>query len=226
MESSIYNIFHNELEKIKNISPQEAQAIETDLKEMTHGNKERNFFPWKLYFADVFREKDGFDVVIANPPYFGEKHNINVFKSVKESNLGNRFYQRRMDYFYFFFHSGFDLLKENGLLSFITTNYYPTATAAYNLRLDMKQRSSFVSIINFNELRIFESAQGQHNMISIFIKNPNYEKVKIMCSKQKGIINSDYLRRFFNGHDENTDYLLLNRDQIFEGDKNYIRVSN
>ena len=69
VETAIYNIFHNELEKKKSISPQEAKQIESDLKEMTHGNKERNFFPWKLYFADVFREKGGFDVVIANPPY-------------------------------------------------------------------------------------------------------------------------------------------------------------
>ena len=38
--------------------------MSSDLLEMTHGNKIRNFFPWKLYFADIFREKGGFDVVI------------------------------------------------------------------------------------------------------------------------------------------------------------------
>jgi type I restriction-modification system DNA methylase subunit len=27
------------------------------------------FFLWKLHFADVFRENEGFDIVIANPPY-------------------------------------------------------------------------------------------------------------------------------------------------------------
>jgi len=69
VEASIYNIFHHELEKKKNISPQEVKEIETELREMTHGNKTRNFFPWKLYFADVFREKGGFDIIIANPPW-------------------------------------------------------------------------------------------------------------------------------------------------------------
>jgi len=69
VETAIYNIFHNELEKKKNISLKDAKEIETNLKEMTHGNKERNFFPWKLYFADVFREKGGFNVVIGNPPW-------------------------------------------------------------------------------------------------------------------------------------------------------------
>ena len=83
VETAIYNIFHNELEKKKNLSPQEANAIETDLKEMTHGNQERNFFPWKLYFADVFREKGGFDVVIGNPPW-GADLSINEKKLLKD----------------------------------------------------------------------------------------------------------------------------------------------
>src|SRR5205814_218386 len=27
------------------------------------------FFLWRLHFAEVFQQRDGFDVVIANPPY-------------------------------------------------------------------------------------------------------------------------------------------------------------
>ncbi len=56
------------------------ELIETTLKEkeQTEKLKElsqfrkvnlRPFFLWKLHFADVFRENDGFDIVIANPPY-------------------------------------------------------------------------------------------------------------------------------------------------------------
>ncbi len=45
-----------------------AQA-ERQLKEFTSGLKVRPFFAWNLYFAEVFQEKGGFDIVIANPPY-------------------------------------------------------------------------------------------------------------------------------------------------------------
>lgn len=45
-----------------------AQA-EKKLKEFTTGLKVKPFFAWKLYFAEVFQEKGGFDIVIANPPY-------------------------------------------------------------------------------------------------------------------------------------------------------------
>ena len=76
-----------------------------------------------------------------------------------------------MDYFYYFFHLSLDLLKKNGILNFITTNYFTTATGGKKLRADLKNRSSFLYLINFNELKIFKSALGQHNMITGLIKN-------------------------------------------------------
>jgi len=45
------------------------QEVEKQLRQYTSNRKVRPFFPWKLYFSEVFQEKDGFDVVIANPPY-------------------------------------------------------------------------------------------------------------------------------------------------------------
>ena len=44
-------------------------AVEKELKHLTHGMRPRNFFPWQLYFADVFKNKSGFDIVIGNPPW-------------------------------------------------------------------------------------------------------------------------------------------------------------
>lgn len=45
------------------------EEAEKQLRQYTNNQKIRPFFPWKLYFSEVFQEKDGFDVVIANPPY-------------------------------------------------------------------------------------------------------------------------------------------------------------
>ena len=44
------------------------ENIEKQLREFTSKKKTRPFFPWKLYFAEVF-ENGGFDIVIGNPPY-------------------------------------------------------------------------------------------------------------------------------------------------------------
>jgi len=45
------------------------EEAERQLRQYTSNQKVRPFFPWRLYFSEVFQEKDGFDVVIANPPY-------------------------------------------------------------------------------------------------------------------------------------------------------------
>ena len=91
----------------------------------------------------MFGIKDGFDIVIGNPPYIGEKGHKELFRPIASTEFGKRFYQGKMDYFYFFFHKGLDLLVDNGELAFITTNYYPTATGAKKLRRDFKNRGVY-----------------------------------------------------------------------------------
>ena len=45
------------------------------------------FFLWHTYFNDVF-EKGGFDIVIGNPPYIGEKGHKSLFEHVQKGSLG------------------------------------------------------------------------------------------------------------------------------------------
>lgn len=108
-----------------------------------------------------------------------------MFREVAKTSFGKKYYQGKMDYFYFFFHKGIDLLSEGGELAFITTNYFPTATGAKKLRTDFKERTSIRELINFNEVKVFESAQGQHNMITILTKqkNKDIQCRSVLCDK-------------------------------------------
>ena len=96
---------------------------------------------------------------------------------------------RKDGFFYFFFHKGIDVLHNKGDLAFITTNYYPTATGAKTLRKDFADRTYIRQLINFNEVRVFESALGQHNMITILTRNKQND---ILC---KSTICSEYSHR-------------------------------
>lgn len=127
VETAIFNIFHHELEKKKSLSPQESKNIEAELKEMTHGNKERNFFPWRLYFADVFREKGGFDVVIGNPPYISyyskqakplSEYEERIYKK-HYSFISNKLKKGRFGTVMFFLEKGIGLLKNQGTNNYI-----------------------------------------------------------------------------------------------------------
>ncbi len=93
----------------------------------------KQMFDFEIYFSEVFHKISGFDVVVANPPYVGEKGNKSVFRELKAGPL-RPFYQRKSDFFYFFFHVALNIAKTKGSVAFITTNYYPTATQAHKLR--------------------------------------------------------------------------------------------
>jgi adenine-specific DNA-methyltransferase len=54
--------------------------------------------------AWMFGIEEGFDIIIANPPYIGEKGNEGIFHEVVKTDFGKKYYSRWMDYFYFFFH--------------------------------------------------------------------------------------------------------------------------
>jgi hypothetical protein len=104
----------------------------------------------------MFGVSGGFDIVIANPPYLGEKKHKEIFWQIKEGTL-KEYYQGKMDLFYFFFSLALNLGVDNAQIAFITTNYYPTASGATKLRKDFNKRAIIRRLINFNELKIFES---------------------------------------------------------------------
>jgi type I restriction-modification system DNA methylase subunit len=166
-----------------------------------------------------------FDIVIGNPPYLGEKGNKHIFHDLKGSSLYDRFYQGRADLFHYFFHLGIDLLRDGGILSFITTNYFPTATFGSNLRRDFKLRTRLLTMINFQEIKIFESALGQHNMITILQKSS--ENSDYLCNQivalEKGSITQQQLIQIINGESNLAQSGRIHSSEIYDGDENYIR---
>ena len=68
------------------------------------------FVLWQLYFPKVFRDNGGFDIVIGNPPYVGEKGNKEIFREIAVTSLGQRFQRGKMDLFYYLFHLGLRIL--------------------------------------------------------------------------------------------------------------------
>ena len=173
----------------------------------------------------MFGIKDGFNIIIANPPYVGEKGHKDIFREIKKGNLC-KFHQGRMDLFYFFFHFALNISENNGITTFITTNYFPTATGAKKLRKDFKERSIIENLANFNELKIFESAKGQHNMITILKKANNPGALAhSFITKNKGLGNADMLHQIVYSADSNTDYYQVPQNDLYDGDEYYIRLA-
>lgn len=180
-------------------------------------------FDFHFFFHEVFKN-GGFDIVIANPPYVGEKGHKELFEPIKKCSL-KEFYLGKMDLFYFFFHLALNILKPNGCCSFITTNYYITALGARNLRADFKHRATLDELINFNEMKIFESALGQHNLITMLTKLNNPDKLcKLVNVNRKGFMDDNF-DNIVAGKDTETTYNNIPQKDLYEGEENYIRLS-
>ena len=195
----------------------------------------RKIAGWKPYdqnaTADWFVPKwmfgieDGFDVVIGNPPYIGERKNEKIFHQVTRTEFGKKFYTRWMDYFYFFVHRSLDVGKRKSIIAFITTNYFITATGANKLRRDLYERTTIKSIVNFNELRIFESSQGQHNAITIVIKEKvKTNKARNCITRRTGMATSETLGNIVGWRDSDTQYYEVTQEELYEGQDLQIRI--
>lgn len=199
--------------------------IDQKMAEITDKNR---IFDFEIYFSEVFsnnqESEKGFNVVIANPPYIGEKGHKEFFHEVRKCRLGN-FYQGKMDYFYFFFHLAINLVKQNGSIAFITTNYYLTATGARKLRQDFSNRTSIKNLINFNELKIFDSARGQHNIITILQKRFSKDLVSHNCITQRvGLATPQLLLEILDRKDQQTNYFDVTQADLYDGVEQYIRL--
>ena len=210
----------------------EAQSYDPEiLQQLRKINLSENnqFFLWHTWFSDVFNREDGkkgFDIVIGNPPYIGEKGHKEIFQPVKSDIHLAQYYLGKMDYFYFFFHLAFNMLSPNGVATFITTNYYPTALGARKLRADIKDRMNIRTLFNLGELRLFENAPGQHNMISSFSKGKNDCKCQVIDVHKKGALNPLMFTSIISRKDEDTAYADVSQEDLYDGEENYIRLQN
>lgn len=205
------------------------QQIEKLQKLKKNPNETLHFFDWKLDFPEIMNEqvadKVGFDIVIGNPPYIGEKGNEIIFQEVQKTKLGKNYYTRWMDYFYFFFHQGINITKNHGTINYITTNYFFTSTGGQNLRFDLKKRTSVLNLINFNEFKIFESATGQHNAITLLKKSNNKNHICDSINVTNKLITNSYnLKSILERNEKNVSIQKVSQEQLFEGVDNQIRI--
>ena len=209
---------------INNVKQQlKEQSINVDFGDLDlSGNNQ--FMLWHTWFYDVFSQ-GGFDIVIANPPYIGEKGHKEIFQPIKLDFQLGKFYLGKMDYFYFFFHLAINYLHDNGICTLISTNYYPTALGARKLRKDFAERANILQLLNFNEYKIFESALGQHNLITMLEKCSTHNKdCKILNTSRKGFVYQGHVQSIIDGSDKSVSISYVSQQNLFEGEENYIRL--
>jgi len=104
----------------------------------------------------MFDIKDGFDVVIGNPPYVRQE----LFKHYKKEleRFYETIYDGRADLYTYFIKKGFDVLGKQGVLTLITSNKFIVRGYGEKLRNLLSTDKTIKSIINFGELPVFKAS--------------------------------------------------------------------
>lgn len=162
---------------------------------------------------------EGFDLILGNPPYLGEKHHKEIFQAMRQTPFGGKYYEGRMDYFYFFIYRGLEALKADGQLCMITTNYFATADGAKLLRKYLYENTQLDAIVNFNDCPLFKDALGQHNMIFALSKSKERASKDCLLCYPKGkevTLESLYDTLIHNKGTDDWDYEINQRHQTFD----------
>ena len=157
------------------------------------------FFLWHTWFHDVFSRpsKEGFDIVIGNPPYIQLQNDGGELAKLYEKSKYSTF-ARTGDIYCLFYERGWQLLKKDGHLCYISSNKWMRAGYGEKTRDFFVNNTNPLLLIDFAGVRIFESATVDTNIL-LFSKSSNLHKTKcaITNKQYKGSVNnlSDFVQQ-------------------------------
>jgi len=119
------------------------------------------YFHWELEFPEILLNRKGFIVVASNPPYLKEMDNKGIFEPVKRSDYA-KYYQGKMDFWYFFLHRAIDVLAQDCFIGFITNSYFLKSAGASKLIQRIKEELVIVKAVDMGDIKVFENVSGRH----------------------------------------------------------------
>lgn len=165
------------------------ENFKADLEQLLNDYKNNDFhtdklFLYKLFFADIFKN-GGFDIVIGNPPYIRQEdisskdlilREFDAFK-ISPNSTSVKFSDAGADIYTYFYAKGLQILKNRGILSYITSNKWCRAKYGKNLR-SLILENSLLSHYDLNGIKVFDTATVD-TAITTISKIPPQEEYKI-----------------------------------------------
>ncbi|WP_445156392.1 Eco57I restriction-modification methylase domain-containing protein [Helicobacter pylori] len=149
------------------------RALRKKLDDALSGREYQNAFEWRFEFPEVLDDEGnflGFDCIIGNPPYIRQEH-IKDIKPLLQKQYQD-FYNSTADIYTYFFALAYHLLKEKGFSAFITSNKYARAKYGAKLREWLLKKTTIVSYMELNALKVFESAAVDTSIMNFIKQTP------------------------------------------------------
>ncbi|MFO7773904.1 MAG: TaqI-like C-terminal specificity domain-containing protein [Dehalococcoidia bacterium] len=156
IEESKQRVFGETNAKMKQ---QLKNQIDSQLKDFL-ANSQRSLgymvdFDFKIFFSEVFDEKGGFDVAIANPPYIRQEAIKDQKPALQKQSY--EVYNSTSDLYTYFYERSYQILSPGGHLCFISSNKWMRAKYGEKLRTFFKDRTTIKQIIDFDGYKVFDA---------------------------------------------------------------------
>ena len=125
------------------------------------------FFLWHTWFSDVFNRengKNGFDIVIGNPPYV-------VVSYIDKEYLYYKYKTKNcLELYAYFFEHSINVLHNTGVLSFITGSLYAKGIKFESLRIFLENNSQLITYRNEGD-EVFKNVNMPTSTILLYKSN-------------------------------------------------------
>ncbi|MBR1929468.1 MAG: class I SAM-dependent DNA methyltransferase, partial [Paludibacteraceae bacterium] len=171
---------------------------------------------WMIEYPEVLDEAGkfaGFDIIIGNPPYIQLQADggklADLYKPSKGDSRNNyKTYARTGDIYCLFYERGYQLLKPNGILCFITSNKWMRSGYGEKTREFLSSQMTPDILIDFAGIKVFENATVDTNILLV-TKAVNAQRKCTAVSCQNAKIDdiknlSDYVQSHSDKIDFNT----------------------
>jgi type II restriction/modification system DNA methylase subunit YeeA len=144
-------------------------------------------FEWSFEFPEVLDDNGnfvGFDVVIGNPPYIQLQSMEHIADAYK--NMNYQVFERTGDIYCLFYELAYKLLKQNGYLSYITSNTWMRAGHGEKTRQFLVEQTNPMLLIDFSDVKVFDEATVRTNIL-IYRKDENQQQTQACIVKKEGV---------------------------------------
>ena len=166
-------------------------ASRADAEQMARWNPYDQNASSEFFSAEwMFNVKDGFDIVIGNPPYIQLQNNSGELGKLY-APCGYQSFASTGDIYCLFYERGWQLLKKSGHLCYITSNKWMRAGYGEKLRSFLATKTNPQLLIDFGGVKVFESATVDTNIL-LFEKGANAHKTLCAVTNKQ---NKDSLKQ-------------------------------
>jgi adenine-specific DNA-methyltransferase len=155
-------------------------------------------FEWRFEFPEVLDDRGnfiGFDIIVGNPPYFS----LSKEQSLKQISQKYATYESSGDIYALFYELGNTVLKQDGILHYITGSAWLKASYGQSLRQFLVEEVNPISLIDFSDCHVFDEATVLTTVME-FTKNPNENSLKAIRLAKKQQEELKNITTFFNNN--------------------------